>query len=86
VKRQEKVTTEAVMSALHHADWSLGEWGIDGEHVTEAHWGGHRIIVAARATTIAWLALWAKLKGRGGLLRPIRRAGRPRHPLCDGAE
>src|SRR5262245_27847827 len=56
----EDMNPEAVMSALHHAGWSLGEWATDAGHLAEVHRGGHRIIVTARTTTIAWLALWAK--------------------------
>lgn len=63
------MTAEAVVSALHHAGWSLGEWAADSEHVAEAHRGGHRIVVTAPSSRVAWLALWAKLTGP-------RRAGR----------
>jgi hypothetical protein len=57
------VTTAAVMLALRHAGWSLGEWVTNAGHVAEAHSGGHRIVVTARSSRVAWLALWAKLTG-----------------------
>ena len=43
------------------AGWSLGEWGTDAGHVAAAHRGGHRIVVTAPSSRVAWLALWAKL-------------------------
>jgi hypothetical protein len=57
------MTTEAVMIALRHAGWSVGERSTAAGHVAEAERGGHRVAVAARSPEVAWLALWAKLTG-----------------------
>ena len=51
------------MLALRHAGWSLGERATDLGHVAEADRSGHRVIVVARTSGIAWLAVWAKLIG-----------------------
>ena len=57
------MTPESVMAGLRHTGWSIGERSTPLGHTVEAERGGHRIAVAARASAIAWLAVWAKLTG-----------------------
>jgi hypothetical protein len=59
------VNSDAVKSGLKAAGWSLAEWATDAGHTAHAHRCGHRITVTARKTSIAWLALWARLTGPG---------------------
>ena len=57
------MTAEAIMLALRHAGWSVGERSTSLVHVAEAERGGHRIAVSAPSSAIAWRAVWAKLTG-----------------------
>jgi hypothetical protein len=61
--RSPDVNSDAVMSGLKAAGWSLAEWATDAGHAAHAHRDGHRITVTARSTAVAWLVLWMKLTG-----------------------
>lgn len=75
------MNSDAVMAGLKAAGWSLAEWGSDAGHTAHAHRGGHRIIVTARSTTIAWLVLWQRLTGPRRMVAGDPASGRMRPPL-----
>ena len=52
------MTPDVVMLTLRHTGWRLSARVTSLGHVAEAERGGHRIVVAARSSEVAWLALW----------------------------